>query len=183
MNLITLLIASIGFAAAALNITSPQFYLKIDSQSRTSQFNDLWLASYHTGAGLNDVVFSAGQPGIEGIQKGFFNATNVTGSDNLLFDLGNDFAWGLKMVPNQQFYAAWQPVELNAGVSGSEEDVSGFFMSNTGLQWNSSSFGGWIVCDWWHGAPQLFFRIASYTKSWYPAPASCADVFLVPEYV
>jgi len=39
MNLITLLIASIGFAAAALNITSPQFYLKIDSQSRTSQFN------------------------------------------------------------------------------------------------------------------------------------------------
>lgn len=110
----------------------------------TYQNSDLWLASYHTGAGLNDVVFSAGQPGIEGIQKGFFNATNVTGSDNLLFDLGNDFAWGLKMVPNEQFYAAWQPVELNAGVSGSGQDVSGFFMSDTGLQWNSSSFGGWI---------------------------------------
>ena len=102
------------------------------------------MSSYHTGAGLNDVVFSAGSPGTVGVVKGFFNATNVTGSDNLLFDLGNDFAWGLKMIPNAQFYTAWQPVELDAGVSGSGMDVSGFFVNSTGLQWNSTSFGGWL---------------------------------------
>ena len=39
MKLITLTIAFVGFGAAALNVTSPQFYLKVDSQSRTSQFN------------------------------------------------------------------------------------------------------------------------------------------------
>lgn len=105
---------------------------------------DLWLSSYHTGAGLNDVVFSAGSPGTVGVVKGFFDETNNTSSYNLLFDLGNDFAWGLKMIPNAQFYTAWQPVELDAGVSGSGMDVSGFFMNRTGLQWNSTSFGGWL---------------------------------------
>lgn len=37
-----------------------------------------------------------------------------------------------------------------------------------------------IVCDWWHGYPQLFFRIKYYTT---PAPASCADVYLKPVYL
>jgi hypothetical protein len=39
------------------------------------------------------------------------------------------------------------------------------------------------VCDWWHGVPQLFFRIKYYSKTAYPAPRSCADVDLVPKYI
>ena len=35
------------------------------------------------------------------------------------------------------------------------------------------------VCDWWHNAPQLFWRYDYYTPEDYPAPSSCADVDLV----
>lgn len=109
---------------------------------------------------------------------------------NQEFNLGTSFPWGLVMVPYETFYAQWQPVEVNAGASGNGFTVSGFFINETGLQWTSSpsaigtssdSFGGWLVCDWWHGTLQLFFRLPSYgTKS---TPSSCADVELVPEYV
>lgn len=37
-----------------------------------------------------------------------------------------------------------------------------------------------LVCDWWHGVPQLFFRINGYYDK---APCSCADVDLCPEYL
>lgn len=106
-----------------------------------------------------------------------------------------------------QFYSAWQPVRVNAGVGGDGYAESGFFMNETGLQWTANvaapgspndQFGGWLgkcsepaltemaetdwnaVCDWWHGVPQLFYRISYYTT---PAPASCADVYLKPVYI
>ncbi|USW56682.1 hypothetical protein Slin15195_G100010 [Septoria linicola] len=180
MILVALLSFVLSLVAAALNTTSPQFQIQtqfLPASLGQAQYNNLWLSTYHTGAGLNDVVFQTAQ---DGASKAFLNSTNVTGSDNLLFDLGNTFAWGLVMVPNAQFYSAWQPVEIHAGASGSNADVSGFFVNSTGLQWNSTSFGGWMVCDWWHGVPQLFFRISYYVKTAYPAPSSCADVYLVP---
>jgi hypothetical protein len=124
-------------------------------QNDKSQYNNLWLSSYHTGAGLNDVVFHKVQ---SGASKAFLNATNVTSSSgtqyyNQLFDLGNDFPWGLQMDQNTAFYAAWEPVRMNAGVGGSDVSVSGFFLNSTGLQWTTSvdapgsandAFGGWI---------------------------------------
>lgn len=145
---------------------------------------------YHVGAGQSDVVFSD-EPPLGNASLAFTNVTaNGTTYSNQLFDLGNDFPWGLVMVPIEQFYSAWQPVELNAGATGSRYDVTGFFINETGLQWTSSpeqvgtendQFGGWLICDWWHGAPQLFFRISYY--SGYEAPASCADVYLMPQYI
>lgn len=111
------------------------------------------------------------------------------------------------MADNTVFYSSWQPVRVNAGVGGSGYTVSGFFMNETGLQWTGNpaaagspndEFGGWLgeclilgsrneigakltaVCDWWHGVPQLFYRISYYTT---PAPASCADVYLKPVYI
>lgn len=116
--------------------------------------------------------------------------------------------------PEVNFYAAWEPVRINAGAGASDPKAqSGFWINGTGLQWtpdlkerpNSSEniFAGWLgtwtdvyewrsdaltnctllVCDWWHGAeyPQLFFRINFYSD--YPAPCSCADVWLSPEYI
>jgi hypothetical protein len=107
---------------------------------------------------------------------------------------------------NTKSYSAWQPVEVNAGVGGTQLAISGFFFNATGLQWTSNleapgtpndEFGGWMgesvsstvtdklltkctVCDWWHGVPQLFFRISYYST---PAPASCADIYLKPVYI
>lgn len=107
-------------------------------------------------------------------------------------------------------YAGWQPARIDAGAGGSSLRGSGegFFINSTGLQWNSSpgldaslnAFGGWIVCDWWHGklrikasscrkhannyyfkgVPQLFFKLSYYDN---PLPTSCADIYLRPEYV
>ncbi|KAH0141145.1 hypothetical protein KCU67_g14618, partial [Aureobasidium melanogenum] len=113
--------------------------------------------------------------------------TNITQSDgqpffNQLFDLGNGFPWDL-YVADVNFYAAWEPVRINGG-SG----AGGFFMNSSGLQYNSdpsgpaasNEFGGWLVCDWWHGVPQLFAKWSYYH---YENPSSCADVDLLPVYI
>lgn len=87
-------------------------------------------------------------------------------------------------------YSGWQPVRLDAGTGSSvaRGEGEGFFINSTGLQWNSApggepesdSYGGWILCDWWHSVPQLFFRVAYYETL---LPNSCADVYLRPEYI
>ena len=151
-------------ALAGLN-TSTEYLLQSQlkaGQESKSRFDDLWLVASHTGAGLNDAVF---YPNRTSAIKGFLNATNTTQSsgepyNRQEFDLGNDFPWGLA-VADVNFYSAWEPVRINAG---SSED--GFFINSNGLQWNqdpsnpasNSSFGGWLVCDWWHGVPQLFAK-------------------------
>jgi hypothetical protein len=68
-------------------------------------------------------------------------------------------------------YSGWQPVRIDAGAGGSSRgDNSGFFINATGLQWDSSAgvdaapnaFGGWIVCDWWHGQSRALLPISTY---------------------
>ncbi len=43
-----------------------------------------------------------------------------------------------------------------------------------------NEFAGWLVCEWSHGVPQLFWKVSGLKEV---RPASCADVDLVPEYV
>ena len=47
------------------------------------------------------------------------------------------------MAANVNFYAAWQPVRIDAGLSSTdaiEEGLTGgFFINATGLQWNETS--------------------------------------------
>ncbi|KAJ9620122.1 hypothetical protein H2203_007886 [Taxawa tesnikishii (nom. ined.)] len=79
-------------------------------------------------------------------------------------------------VSDVNFYAAWEPVRINAGLGDGQ-----FFINETGLQWGSeTAFGGWLVCDWWHGVPQLFAKWGYYH---YDNPSSCADVQLRPVYL
>ncbi|KAL4997494.1 hypothetical protein BDV10DRAFT_186093 [Aspergillus recurvatus] len=157
-------------AAAATVIAGRQdsknpdtFYLKT-SGAENSAHNDLYVYGYHTGAGLNDAVLT---PDIETASKAYLNGTNV------LFDYNTTFPWGLSPwgVTN---YAAWQFVQINAGTG-----QDGFSVNSTGLQWSTQKgFGGWLVCDWWHNAPQLFY-IYRYYKAEYPA--FCSEVKLVTE--
>jgi len=60
-------------------------------------------------------------------------------------------------------------------------------MNSTGIQWTSNpgspednEFGGWLVCDWWHSYPQLFW-----TNSFFDAtyPSTCSEVNLLPVYL
>ncbi|KAL5041666.1 hypothetical protein BDW71DRAFT_191430 [Aspergillus fruticulosus] len=158
----------VGAAAATVagrqdSKTPDTFYLKT-SGAENSAHNDLYVYGYHTGAGLNDAVLT---PDIETASKAYLNGTIV------LFDYNTTFPWGLSPwgVTN---YAAWQFVQINAG-TGQE----GFSINSTGLQWSTQKgFGGWLVCDWWHNAPQLFY-IYRYYKAEYPT--SCSKVKLVTE--
>lgn len=82
-------------------------------------------------------------------------------------------------------YAQWEPVQINGG---GPEGFGAFFFNGTGLQWDDSpgavysqdDFGGWLVCDWYHGVPQLFMKWDYYNTT---APSNCAMVDLFPEYI
>ncbi|RMX88652.1 hypothetical protein D0869_01466 [Hortaea werneckii] len=151
-------------------------------QAGKERFEGLWLVSYHTGAGLGDATFI--EERTAAAAKGFW-------SRSMAFNLGNAFPWQMIMAQNVNFYADWQPVRINAGLGTSSfGTTSGFYINDTGLQWSSSpgsslsslnAFGGWLVCEWWHGVPQLFFRKIYDIDT--PAPCSCADVYLKPVYI
>lgn len=158
------LASSVLSQALTLN-TSTAYYLHTQlksNQTGKEKFDNLWLVASHTGAGLNDAVLYSNK---SYAIKGFTNATNITTQDGGFyqhqeFDLGNTWPYGLS-VSNVNFYAAWEPVRINVGY-GDEA----FTFNSTGLQWTSQpeypeaqSFGGWLVCDWWHGKPQLFAKL------------------------
>lgn len=52
------------------------------------------------------------------------------------------------MAFNTNFYAAWQPVRIDAGLGTTQSgETTGFFINSTGLQFGSSqgdNFGGWL---------------------------------------
>jgi hypothetical protein len=85
-------------------------------QPSKARFNGLWLEAYHTGAGLNDAVLVEDKTNSA---KGFLNGTNgkVKGTvyQNQVFDLGSEFPYTMIMDESVNFYAAWEPVRINAG--------------------------------------------------------------------
>ncbi|KKK18533.1 hypothetical protein P175DRAFT_0502430 [Aspergillus ochraceoroseus IBT 24754] len=134
--------------------------------SDNPEHNNLYVFGFHTGAGFNDAVLT---PSVDTASKAFLNGTQVQ------FQYGTTFPWGLQPVGNTN-YAAWEPVEINVGYG-----QSGFFFNSTGLQWSEQfGFGGWLVCDWYHNAPQLFY-VYRYEVAHYPA--SCSEVNVLPEPV
>jgi hypothetical protein len=124
---------------------TPKYYLlktKVYHGGR-SKFNNLYVSSYHTGAGLNDAVLELSK---DVARKAYLNGTNQ------LFE-GSGFPYGFVM--QYQDYTKWAPVFINAG-----EGNAGFYFNNTdrsglkGLKWDSSAgsgyneFEGWLACDW-----------------------------------
>ncbi|KAL2351607.1 hypothetical protein BJ546DRAFT_851931 [Cryomyces antarcticus] len=152
--------------------TTRSYYLKTQLSPRDqgrsrAHLDHLYLYSYHTGAGLNDVALNASKTHAS---KGFLNVTATE------FDLGNTWPYGMAL-GYAATYAAWEPVTVNAGYGS-----GGFSVNATGLQVDeqSTGFGGWLACDWWHGVPQLFWMLKYYHDV---IPSSCATVNLVPEYI
>jgi len=66
----------------------------------------LYVDSYHTGAGLSDAFLVSNRS--SGI-RGFLNGTVQE------FALGNAFPWSM-VLGYQATYAAWEPVQINAGL-------------------------------------------------------------------
>jgi len=86
-------------------------------------------------------------------------------------------------------------VQIFAGTP--ETQYGSFFANSTGLQWTAAStapphainsseasedaiFGGWRVCDWSHGVPQLFWIVEPEHD---PAPKGCGNVHLIQEFL
>lgn len=163
---IAVLSVATSTVAQSLN-TSAEYHLRTQlkgNHPHKARYDNLWLVASHTGAGLNDAVLYSNK---SFAIRGFLNATNMTNPAGGFFahqefDLGNTWPYGLG-ISDVNFYAAWEPVRINAGEG---DGIGAFFINSTGLQWIEqpeypeapSGFGGWLVCDWWHGVPQLFAK-------------------------
>ncbi|CZT17457.1 uncharacterized protein RCC_03291 [Ramularia collo-cygni] len=199
MQLINLLAAT-GLASAAViergASVKQEYYLKTHVKSGYNRFDNLYLEAYHTGAGLNDATFNKTT---STAAKGYL-ANPVYGHSSATYNQQFDlFGYGyqLEVDFSQVPYSQWQPVRINAGTHGNETGNSGFHTFLTRdtetLVWDSEPqnsesadksgqlFGGWIVCDWWHGVPQLFVKLYQDTKI--TLPDTCAEVDLVMEKI
>jgi hypothetical protein len=169
LSTLTLLVSAVAAnpmfhtARQATNATKP-FHLRTADASN-EKHNDLYVYAYHTGAGFNDAVLTSDE---DTASTAFLNGTYTQ------FDFETPFPWGFNPIPVTN-YAQWEPVEINVGYG-----AEGFFINSTGLQWSEQQgFGGWLVCDWYHGAPQLFYIYRYYEPKF---PSSCSTVNLQVEY-
>ncbi|GAB7341966.1 hypothetical protein MBLNU457_g0266t1 [Dothideomycetes sp. NU457] len=139
-----------------------------------TRFDNLWLSAARTGAGTSDAVLTTN---ITDSLQAFFTIAYFPKIDTAL--ITHPSALGaLNFVgdatphafePTRTAYDAWSFVQIINGEGG-------------GVVWKESldyamyGFKGWMVCDWWHGLPQLFVK-------WEVTPAAavpmgCADVEL-----
>ncbi|KAJ5317441.1 hypothetical protein PENANT_c074G11108 [Penicillium antarcticum] len=159
-----LLMLAASAIAAPVAKTPKTFHLKTTSATK-AEHNDLYVYGYHTGAGLNDAVLTQD---VGTASSAYLNGTNV------VFDYKTEFPWGMIAVGNTN-YASWQPIQINAGTG-----TDGFSIDNGLLQWSEDmGFGGWLVCDWFHNAPQLFYLYKYYDPI---IPSSCSKVQVKVEY-
>ncbi|KAG7008898.1 hypothetical protein G7Y79_00004g014820 [Physcia stellaris] len=157
-------VPSPALSKRADNITAP-YYLKTKTLDRRHRNKDgLYVWAYHTGAGLNDAVLGS---------KDYARPAYLNNSVQV-FDLGTEFPWSFTLASDTN-YAGWEPVSIDVGYG-----TSGLFLNASGLQWTEyGGFGGWLACDWFHGLPQLFWKVeyVNYNIS------TCARVLLVTEAV
>ncbi|RMZ74730.1 hypothetical protein DV737_g5798, partial [Chaetothyriales sp. CBS 132003] len=167
--------AALMAAESATTVPPPAlFYLQTqvvgDLPDCGTDKDGLWLYSFHTGAGLGDAVLSS--------NKSYAMQAYLNGSQQLFTYPGNTIGpWplGIAYLP----YSFFSYVTISIAESGPPQE--GFFYNETGLHFNQSA-GGWIVCDWWHGAPQLFdlVRDEAAGPAFGSIPTSCSKVNLVP---
>ncbi|KAF3932512.1 hypothetical protein ABW20_dc0100333 [Dactylellina cionopaga] len=169
----TIITALLCFATAvtAIKNTTREFHLKtklLNPTHERAKFNNLYLYSYHTGAGLSDGCFDT-KPIPNGNGIAFYNKTATT----VIFQLSDDFPWGLSLTYDTM-YNQWGSVTIDGGIG-----QDGWKFNASGLINTYSLWGGWMVCDWAHGVPQLFWRY-NYANS---LPSSCGIVQLLPQYI
>ena len=151
MGLVVAGTLSLGVSAAPVT-NFPRFVLKTVVTAGNTDKNNLYLTSYHTGAGMADAVLTTVKPTV----PLFLNNTAIQ------FDYGKTVS-GLTYLNLQgdTNYASWDYATINQ-VDG---PTNGFYFNNTaskvdglgsGLKWNpgypsqappnnaTSTFGGWL---------------------------------------
>ncbi|KIW68618.1 hypothetical protein PV04_04552 [Phialophora macrospora] len=137
-----------------------------------SNKTNLYVYSYHTGAGLGDAALSSNK---SIAWQGYLNGTQqlMTYTNNTIGP------WPLSV--QNGFYQEWNQVTIS--ISDTPTYNAGFFFNSSGLQYNGTT-GGWLACDWWHGVPQLF-QVNGYLNNGFgvtglQTPSSCSRVQLQP---
>jgi len=137
-----------------------------------SNKTNLYLYSYHTGAGLGDAGLSSNK---SIAMEGYLNGTQQ------LMTYPNNSIGPWPLAVQDGFYQEWNQVTIS--IAGYNTYDTGFFFNSSGLQYNGST-GGWLACDWWHGVPQLF-QVNGYLNNGFgvtglQTPSSCSRVQLQP---
>ncbi|KAK2624596.1 hypothetical protein QTJ16_005789 [Diplocarpon rosae] len=158
-----------AFVPGTLNSTR-EFYvtMKVISGVHLRKYNGWQIETYHTGAGLADPVFN-----ITGT-RAFLNNTQLQFDANL-------FPFSLIANVGDTNYARWEPTSIGAGYG-----TAGFVDAGSkGIITNNAEFGGWLVCEWYHGVnlPQLFQLIKGFNAPDDGYPATCATVKLIAKWI
>ncbi|CAG7937285.1 unnamed protein product [Penicillium salamii] len=168
--------------------TSSLGHFRLKSIGATNQeHNNLYVYAYHTGAGLNDAVLTKD---VNAASSVYLNGTNA------FFDFNTELLWGVVATGDNKYTCeclplescvlisiranenstAWERILINAG-----QGSNGFSAEGSSFIWSEASgFGGWLVCNWYHNAPQLFYLNRNYNAT---IPSSCSKIQLKAEYI
>lgn len=136
--------------------SKPQFFLKTaplpGDASSISPFTNLYLR--HHGSGIDSVVLTTAPPKFI---KGHLDGRRI----NFTSASHPDRQWGLALRTDRKQRAGWEHVEIveDGGSDGlyfatdEKEEVLEFDEVDEG----EKVWKGWMVCDWAHGHPQLFW--------------------------
>ncbi|KAG0649250.1 hypothetical protein D0Z07_4160 [Hyphodiscus hymeniophilus] len=138
-------------------MASKQFFLKTAPlpDEEPSQYTNLYLR--HFGSGMDSIVLTPGQPKFI---KGHMDGSRIT--FNSASHEGRK--WGLALRKDGEQYAGWEKVEIveregsdkllfTGGEEGSVKEV----LECEEEFAEEKVWKGWMVCDWAHGYPQLFW--------------------------
>jgi hypothetical protein len=146
------------------------FYLQAKVKANSpkdfgSKKNNLFLTSYHTGAGLGAATFFP--------EKNAVASLNATGDIyQTVFKLG-DYDWPLAVE-----YGPYQTMESTTISVAGDQDQFGFYFNDYGLQWNYTEFVSWVSCDFWYaGSPSLFAQVVKRPAA--KLPKTCSQINLV----
>ncbi|KMU91301.1 hypothetical protein CIHG_09178 [Coccidioides immitis H538.4] len=65
----------------------------------------------------------------------------------------------------------------NQMIKQAGDTTDGFFLDGDRLLWrDDDEFRGWLVCDWWHGLPQLFWVPSARNETSYPSSCWMTDL-------
>ncbi|KAK6543693.1 hypothetical protein TWF694_000428 [Orbilia ellipsospora] len=143
------------------------FKVQVKVIDGNKKFDGLWASLYHTGAGTADVYL---QNNRTAAFPAFLNNTQFqwvyTGVSNIPYALNLEY----------QTYAAWGPLEVTPGY-GSDYYGKGFkFGKGNSIVDTFEEWTGWLVCDWWHQVPELFWSQVGFDLKVIP---TCASVQLI----
>ncbi|CAG8882684.1 unnamed protein product [Penicillium nalgiovense] len=181
-----LMLAASAIVTPVASTSSPSTSTSSPSAPLTKEHNNLYVYAYHTGAGPNDAVLA----------KDVNTASSVyLDGTGTFFDFNTKLLWGVVATGDNKFTCDLGTNLINAG-----QGSNGFSVKGNSFMWskpaasvdgsvrprhhysspgNDSSWH-FLVCDWYHKAPQLFYLNRYYDAT---IPSSCSKIQLKTEYI